>query len=180
MNRKFAFMFCRSPRHSIMLTRRHSFYTDGSYENCRTVNRAKIVHQHKEAVPPTPRIDSSVVSTSAKKSSIFSPKSLLFSNVSSSQKHSSSYDSISPVNMLKTRRRLRLNSESKSESRLSALCSKKSNQSMSSTSNDSSIFQKTIRKTPKKRVKFDTIFTEGNSIVDDELPFKSYQCDSTT
>ena len=104
-----------------MLTRRHSFYRDGSNENCRTVTRAKIVHLRKEAVPPTPRVDEFLFSSSAKKNSLFSPKSLLFSNVTSSSQNEIGFQNAN-CKIAKTRRRLRLNSESKMESRLNSSC----------------------------------------------------------
>uniref|UniRef100_H2ZFE6 Uncharacterized protein n=1 Tax=Ciona savignyi TaxID=51511 RepID=H2ZFE6_CIOSA len=44
----------RSPRHAIMLTRRHSFYRDDVGGKSRTVARAEVVQQHHEAAPPTP------------------------------------------------------------------------------------------------------------------------------
>ena len=151
-----------------MLTRRHSFYTDGSNDNCRTVTRAKIVHQHKEAVPPTPRIDSAVVSSLSKKSSIFSPKSLLFSNVNSNPSKSSSQESAG-VTMAKTRRRLRLSSESKSESRVSALCMKQLNQNAPSTSISDSSLNPSER--PRRRARFNAVSPKENSILNNDLPF---------
>ena len=169
------FPFCRSPRHSIMLTRRHSFYKDGSNEQCRTVSRAKIVQQHKEAVPPTPRIDQALLSSSSK-NQLISPKSLLFSNVSSTRSQSTPKNTDAGT-VVKSRRRLRLNSES--ESRLSVLCSKKQNRTLSSGSSNSN-FKVTPSKTQPKRVKFSTSSTEQHSsLFDDELPFQSYKHDST-
>ena len=95
----------RSPRHSIMLNRRHSFYRDGSGENCRTVARAKVVHQHKEAVPPTPQ--PSQCSCADQKGNFVSPKSLLFSYAGSRKTRSCMSDGVA---LGKTRRRLNLTS----------------------------------------------------------------------
>ena len=91
-----------------MLTRRHSFYRDGSYEKCRTVARAKVVQQHKEAVPPTPQLTQTSLASKirSKEKSFFSPKSLLFSYTGSSRDSKNSQEQSRP------RRRLRLNSES--------------------------------------------------------------------
>ena len=66
-----------------MLTRRHSFYKDGSDGNCRTVARAKVVQLHKEAVPATPSTNPTFLSSQSKVNPVFSPNTLLFSYVRS-------------------------------------------------------------------------------------------------
>uniref|UniRef100_F6RZR5 Uncharacterized protein n=3 Tax=Ciona intestinalis TaxID=7719 RepID=F6RZR5_CIOIN len=77
----------RSPRHSIMLTRRHSFYRDDAGFKSRTVARAEIVHQHNEAAPPTPSVSRFKNSTSDAAPVVpFSPASLLFKYTSSGQR----------------------------------------------------------------------------------------------
>ncbi|XP_078490107.1 uncharacterized protein LOC100178337 [Ciona intestinalis] len=77
----------RSPRHSIMLTRRHSFYRDDAGFKSRTVARAEIVHQHNEAAPPTPSVSRLKNSTSDAAPIVpFSPASLLFKYTSSGQR----------------------------------------------------------------------------------------------
>lgn len=91
-----------------MLTRRHSFYRDGSYEKCRTVARAQVVQQHKEAVPPTPLLAQPVFASNIKNNekSLISPKSLLFSYTGSNRESKSSQE------QGRSRRRLKLVSDS--------------------------------------------------------------------
>ncbi|XP_039257202.2 uncharacterized protein LOC120333880 [Styela clava] len=72
----------KSPRHKVMLARRHSFYCDG--RESRNVARAKIIHQHQQVAPSTPSVDGKKKKR-AELSDGISPNSLLF--VHNSQKN---------------------------------------------------------------------------------------------
>lgn len=70
----------RSPRHKLMLARRHSFYREG--KQSRTVARAKIIHQHKHAVLATPEASRKLQNIG--KDDLTSANSLLFVRTSGS------------------------------------------------------------------------------------------------
>jgi len=106
----FLYIRSRSPRHAIMLTRRHSFYRDDKSGKSRTVARAEIVQQHHEAVPPTPRPGSTGLQCdSAETSGILTPKSLLFSYSGATGAVASSKSGA--PGSLRSRRRLHLTTE---------------------------------------------------------------------
>uniref|UniRef100_H2ZFE7 Uncharacterized protein n=1 Tax=Ciona savignyi TaxID=51511 RepID=H2ZFE7_CIOSA len=96
----------RSPRHAIMLTRRHSFYRDDVGGKSRTVARAEVVQQHHEAAPPTPSAARSKQLSDAGSKTPFSPGSLLFKYTGPGQRNiGRKYATENPQ---RTRRRLNL------------------------------------------------------------------------
>nr|CAB3262172.1 uncharacterized protein LOC100178337 [Phallusia mammillata] len=180
----------RSPRHSVMLTRRHSFYRDDVGGKSRTITRAKIVQQHKEAVPPTPQLarSSSLSHTKPAEDSLISPKSLLFSHAKQSNAPAS----------VRSRRRLQLVSaelpkqKSPSSTRKNlfsgeeavtssltvvvssaATCPSVTSSSACVTSNvEKGIGEALVYTTPTK---FETSFEPASPTQPARLPFSSYQ-----
>ncbi|XP_076801440.1 uncharacterized protein LOC143445921 [Clavelina lepadiformis] len=103
----------KSPRHSIMLTRRHSFYGGGIKGKSRTVARAEVIQQHKEVAPPTPADKPSLIATKEKNNaSMASPRSLLFSYSSSGKNNTVSVDGKTSTKSHHFRRKLNLLTDS--------------------------------------------------------------------